>query len=104
MLLHEITNILAVPAGEGSKSTLPVARLEHVLTSGYAHALALEGERLRLERRLGDAARRLAEGSEAREEVSALVASISSAEDDLIHLRALLEPLRDRARAARRAA
>src|SRR5919206_537105 len=34
-------------------------RLEHTLTEGYARALALEGERTRLERRMGQLAGRL---------------------------------------------
>ena len=101
-VLHEIRALLAAPNG-GGEATPPVARLEHVLTSGYAHALALEAERLRLERELGAAARRVGDDGRAGDEVAALAERISSADVDLSHLRGLLEVLLDRTRAARAA-
>jgi hypothetical protein len=100
-LLREIRALLATP--DRGEATPPVAHLEHVLTAGYAHALALEAEQLRLERQLGAAARRLADDGRARDEVTALADRISSAEGDLSHLRGLLEDLLDRTRAARAA-
>jgi predicted RNase H-like nuclease (RuvC/YqgF family) len=104
MLMREITNILEAPATARAEPATPLARLEYVLTSGYAHKLSLEAEQLRLERKLDEVARRVGSDSGARKEVSELVARIASAEGDLARLRALLEPLRDRAREARRAA
>jgi hypothetical protein len=41
---------------EGEPETVR-ARMEHTLTDGYARALALEGERLQLEKELASAAR-----------------------------------------------
>ena len=45
-------------------------RIERTLTDGYAHALTLEGERLRLERRLTELARELNVGDTARRPTS----------------------------------
>ncbi len=45
-LYDEIRQLLAAP-GNGSEAP-PLARLEETLTSGYAHALALEAERWRI--------------------------------------------------------
>lgn len=99
MLLHEITALISArDAGDRSAS---VAQLEDTLTSGYAHALALEAERLRLEQRLGEAVRYGESGSEALAE---LAKQISAADRDLVRLRAVLLVLRDRAREARAAA
>jgi hypothetical protein len=80
-----------------------VDRLEHVLTSGYAAALALEGSRWRLERKLADAASRVrgrGDGERA-EEIAGLSRELTSADADLARLRALLATLRERATAAR---
>ena len=49
-------------------------RLEDALTTGYAAALELDGERARLERRIAERARKLAEGDGGEwGEVAALV-------------------------------
>jgi hypothetical protein len=72
----------------GADPTTPLlTAMEHTLTDGYARALGLEGERLRLERRIGDLAHRL-----------------DSADDDLATLRDALAPLQERVDAARAAA
>jgi predicted nucleic acid-binding Zn-ribbon protein len=82
-----------------------LARLEHTLTDGYAHALALEAELWRLERSLGELARRMGERDVAdfADELRALARRLTRAERELESLRALLRRLHDRARAAREA-
>ncbi|MBD0330493.1 MAG: hypothetical protein ICV64_10375 [Thermoleophilia bacterium] len=102
-LLHEIAALIdAADAAQGSPS---VARLEHTLTSGYAHALALEGERLRLEQRLGEATQALEAGRPgAGDELTELSARVAATDAALRRLRAMLLVLRERARAARAAA
>ena len=98
-ILDEIDALLAAPKAEEAG----LARLEDVLTAGYAHALALEAERARLERRLEELAGLLADDDSGRpsDELAEVARRISSAHDDLTHLRAMLVELRDRARAAR---
>jgi hypothetical protein len=77
--------------------------MEHTLTDGYARALELEAERLRLERRIGELAHRL-EGPEQAGELRELAARLRSADDDLASLRDALVPLQQRVDAARAAA
>jgi hypothetical protein len=88
-LTAEINALIAEPAA-------PLARLEDTLTTGYARALALEAERVRLERRLGKAA---AEGD--GEQARTLALRVSNAEEHILRLRSLLSALRERAVAAR---
>ena len=85
----------------------PLAELEHTLTAGYAAALELESERLRIERRISEAATLLgdgngAEGSHARE-IAKLARRLSTADATLSRLRGLLGELRTHASAARAA-
>src|SRR3954467_11326385 len=76
-----------------------LARLEETLTEGYAQALALEAERWRLERRLGEMAREGgADGGGGRQ---ALGKRLTSADSELAELRTLLGSLHARARSAR---
>src|SRR2546425_10946894 len=57
MIETQIRTLLDAPAyGAGAP---PPSRVEDTLTAGYAHALALEAERRRLERRMADAAAQL---------------------------------------------
>ncbi len=51
-MLQHIEQLLIAPASGATAPTL--ASLEDTLTEGYAKALALEAERWRLERRLGE--------------------------------------------------
>jgi hypothetical protein len=79
--------------------------LEHIedtLTEGYATALALEAERLRLERRIGEVARS-ATGEHA-DELRSLGSRLTSADRELDRLRAVLSSLYARARLMRAAA
>jgi chromosome segregation ATPase len=76
-----------------------LARLEDTLTEGYAQALALEAERWRLERRLGEVAR---EGSaDLGEELRSLGSRLTRADGELAELRTLLGTLHERARLVR---
>lgn len=97
----EITALLGLPEAGSDAPTL--ARIEDTLTEGYAEALALEAECLRLERRLGEVARD-ATGSDSTglaEELSTVSERLRSADGELAYLRTLLGSLHDRARAAR---
>ena len=88
LLETEIRSLLDRPANGGGHDR---ARVEHTLTDGYAHALQLDGRRLRTERRLrellrsnGSAAEAVAEASRELEQVDA----------ELVRLRHLLATLR----------
>jgi hypothetical protein len=94
---EQIEALLEAPRSGADAPTL--ARVEETLTEGYAEALALEAERLRLERRLGEVAR---EGSaDPGAELSSLGRRLTSADGELTRLRALLSSLHDLARARR---
>jgi hypothetical protein len=96
MIQDEIQDLLdAPPTGEDAPS---IDAIEHTLTSGYATALALEAERLQLERKIAAVAAKLGEGSGgAQSELSELGERLSSADGDLVQLRSLLSSLRTRA-------
>jgi chromosome segregation ATPase len=99
-ILDEIDALLAAP----QSATSELGRIEDTLTVGYAHALALEAEQLRLERRLAELAAELAAGaSEQRaEELASVLGRMSSTTGDLTHLRTLLGSLRERVSMLRR--
>jgi hypothetical protein len=103
-LVEEISALLEAPPAPERGPYLD--RLEHTLTAGYAHALALEAERWRLERRLGEVALRVAEGEQGArtDEIVCIARRMSEASGDLSTLRGLLASLRDRASAVRAAA
>ena len=94
ILIDDIRALLALEPGDAA-----LDRLEDTLTAGYAHALALEAEQWRLERRLAHAARELGDA----EETAAVAQLLAAVERDLGHLRTLLSSLRDRARDLRAA-
>jgi regulator of replication initiation timing len=77
-----------------------VETLESKLTEGYAEALALEAERWRLERRLGEVARE--GGADLADEVSSIGERLNSTDGELERLRAMLGTLHERARSARK--
>lgn len=90
---------------DGGLGTASVEDLEHTLTAGYAAALQIEGERWRLERRIKQVAGLLGEAP-ARgktKEIAGLARRLSSADADLLRLRAMLGSLREQAAAARAA-
>jgi hypothetical protein len=76
-----------------------VTDVEHTLTDGYALALELEAERLRIERRMTELARTVARPEEAGE-LRRLAASLIGTEAELAEVRALLAELRRLADAA----
>jgi len=97
----QIAELLRLPASGTDAPTL--ARLEDILTAGYAQALALEAERLRIERRLGEVARDACTGVPAglAQELASLSEQLTTADGELTHLRRLLGSLHDRARTMR---
>lgn len=97
-LQDEIAELLTLPeSGEGAPT---LATLERRLTDGYAEALLLEAERLRIQRRLGEVAREAGEAGRARE-LTALSERLVTTDGELARLRALLRSLKARARARR---
>ena len=95
-VLTEIRSLLDMPASAEQPSR---ADVEYTLTSGYAYALALEGERLRIERRLRELLRSDV-GSSARvrmEEIAELTRLLAGADRELASVRALLSTLRSQA-------
>jgi hypothetical protein len=77
------------------------ARIEATLTEGYAAALALDGERLRLERRIDEVTAHVAEGgSLGVTELQQVMGRLEETEQDLADLRDLLMRLKARAAAA----
>jgi hypothetical protein len=96
-LLEEITKLLAAPRS-GAEAP-PLADVEDTLTAGYARALALEAERWRIERRLGEVASTLRnDRSERRtDEIATLAERLTDADGELSRLRGLLATLRTRA-------
>ena len=80
-----------------------LARLEHTLTDGYAHALALEAERVRLERRMGELTDGLRDdpADAPTDELATVARQLSDADTELTSLRRILGRLRARARTLR---
>jgi DNA repair exonuclease SbcCD ATPase subunit len=96
LVSERIRSLLAAPTdGRGAPQR---EDLEEALTGGYAEALALDGERLRLERKIEQVTAKLARGGQNRPaELRSLMARLDEAEDDLAALRQLLLALRQRA-------
>jgi hypothetical protein len=95
-VLTEIRSLLDAPA---TAEQPPRAVVEDTLTNGYAYALGLEGDRLRLERRLRTLLR-AEPGPSARvrmEEIAELTRSLAGVDRELAGLRALLSSLRAQA-------
>ena len=78
-----------------------LADVENTLTEGYAEALQLEAQAMRIERRLGEVARSATADSAA--EIRRLGARLTHTTGDLQRLRSLLGTLNDRARSLRAA-
>jgi hypothetical protein len=102
--LERIEDLLRSPASGDAAPTLE--HLEETLTDGYAQALALEAERWRIERRLGEVARdaHLPGASMLAEELASLAKRLRSTDGELERLRAVLGTLQARTRAARQTA
>ena len=99
-LPDKIADLLSLPEkGAGAPS---IDTIETTLTDGYAAALALEAERWRIERRLGEVARD-ADAAEDVRELARLSERLETADGELAGLRSLLRKLqcvRRRRRAA----
>jgi len=100
-LLEQIDQLLTAPDSTGEPATL--ARLERALTDGYAHALSLEAERLRLERRMTELAGELHDGNQEQKahELVQVSRRITRAGAEIDSLRGTLSQLRARATAVR---
>ena len=96
-LLEQIDELLTGPDSTGEPATL--ARLERTLTDGYAHALSLEAERLRLERRMTELAGELHDGNREQkaQELVQVSRRIRRAGAEIDSLRGTLSQLRARA-------
>ena len=100
-LLQQIRSLIDARGADPGKPLL--TEMEHTLTDGYARALELEAERLRLERRIGELAHSLA-GPEQAGELRVLAERLRSADDDLATLRGILTALQRQVDADRAAA
>ena len=96
-LLDQIGALAGAPVDGDHAQAL--ARIERTLTDGYAEALSLEAERLRLERRIGEVAAGLTDRNKElkAEELGLLGRRLSALSAELTHLREALGGLRDRA-------
>jgi hypothetical protein len=105
MLIDDILELLATPSAAASKPFLD--RVDATLTDGYAHALQLEAERSRTERRIGEVVAGLGgdRASHRHEpELVELSEKLMSVNAEIGSLRTLLTSLRDRRSELRSAA
>jgi hypothetical protein len=91
-VLAEIRSLLDLPTGA---ELPPRADVEDTLTSGYAYALGLERDRLRIERSLRSLVRSTARPDQ--REISTLSRSLAEADQELAGVRAMLASLRAQA-------
>jgi len=89
-LLERITSLLKNRSADPGKPL--VTEMEDTLTDGYARALELESERLRLERRIGQLARQV-DGPHETDELRALAARLRDVDIELDRLRGRLGAL-----------
>ena len=103
MIENHIRILLDAPAAGVDAPTL--ADLEEMLTTGYARAMAIEGDQWRLQRRIVDVAGRLADDHNELQtvELRKLARRLRSVDAELISIRALIGSLRARADEARAA-
>ena len=99
IVVKRIEALLDASANGGPAPDLD--RMEATLTDGYAEALALEAERWRIERRLGEVAHTAQEPAVA-DEVATLGRRLTHAERELLRLRDVLVRLQARTRALRK--
>ena len=104
MVIDDIRDLLAAPYPAASKTFLE--RVDSTLTDGYAHALQLEGERWRIERRIAEVVAGLpADADKDHEpELVALAERLRTSNESIETLRALLTSLRERRTELRKAA
>jgi chromosome segregation ATPase len=91
-----ITELIERIAALISGSKRDLDSIERTLTDGYAHALSLEAERQRLERRLAEVAQQLQAGDPGpkTQELSRLAERLGGNADELQALRGRLSELR----------
>jgi hypothetical protein len=97
-LLDRIRLLLERDAADPSVPIL--TELEHTLTDGYAVALELEGERLRLERRIGELAHTVS-GPDDAEELKDHAQRLQATAQQIASLREVLPQLQRRVGAGR---
>jgi hypothetical protein len=100
-LLERITGLLKNRPADPGKPL--VTEMEDTLTDGYARALQLEGERLRLERRIGELAHSV-DGPEELDELKGLAGRLRDVDADLDGLRSRLVALQKHLETVRAAA
>jgi len=94
-LLEKINALISAP-------TRDLDTIERTLTDGYAHALSLEAEKWRLEKRINEVAQSLQRGDTAKvREIATLAKRVEGSVGDLTALRSLLTDLRRQADAVR---
>ncbi len=98
-LVDRIRLLVHEPTSDPSERLLQ--RMEHTLTDGYAHALALEAESMRIEREIDAAVTQLRNGARA-DKLGPLSDRLAATQRDLRRLRELLTMLRRHAEAVRR--
>ena len=86
-----------------SSETDDLAQIERTLTDGYAHALELEGEKLRLERRVSEITQQIDRGDTAENarELASLARRLDGNAGALSKLRGVLGDLRRHASSIR---
>ena len=93
--LDLVRRVRALLDASAEGAGLPRAEVEPTLTEGYARVLELEAESLRLEHRIDQLTRAVADGQEVPAgKLSALLNSRHETEQQWEDLRALLVPLR----------
>jgi hypothetical protein len=97
-LRDEIAELLRTPENGAGAPSLDA--VESKLTDGYAEALALDAERWRIERRLGEVAREAADEPDTRE-LARLSERLETTDGELARLRSLLGNLQARRRVLR---
>jgi hypothetical protein len=100
-LLERITGLLRNRPADPGKPL--VTEMEDTLTDGYARALQLEAERLRIERRISELARSV-DGPVEADELKALAGRLRDVDVELEGLRARLGDLQKHLAAVRAAA
>lgn len=95
-LLEQINALISAP-------TRDLETIERTLTDGYAHALSLEAEKWRLEKRINEVAQSLERGDTAKKarELATLANRVEGSVGDLTELRSVLAELRRHADAVR---
>jgi hypothetical protein len=95
-LLEKINALINAP-------TRDLDTIERTLTDGYAHALSLEAEKWRLEKRITEVAQSLQRGDTAKKarELAMLANRVEGNVGDLVVLRSVLADLRRHADAVR---